>query len=95
LYLRYYYRAYVELKQIANLLKFPLGSAILTMLQLTGIANDPVARHAALFSLICALMSLLYGCMYIIRFGSMKGARQAVEWVAVRSRFFVWYLLLN
>jgi hypothetical protein len=55
------------------------------MLQIESAANDPIARHAALFSLICALMSLLYGCMYIIRFGNMKGARKAVEWAAVRK----------
>ncbi|KAJ7160209.1 hypothetical protein C8R46DRAFT_905946, partial [Mycena filopes] len=50
--------------------------AILTMLQIEAAAH-PVIRTSALFSLICALMSLLYGCIYIIRFGTMKPMHKA------------------
>ncbi|KAF9564916.1 hypothetical protein CPC08DRAFT_630547, partial [Agrocybe pediades] len=30
--------------------------------------------------MICALVSLLFGCMYIIRFGSMRKTYKAAEW---------------
>jgi len=65
-----------------------VSSAIVTILQIDGAANDPIARHAALLSLICALMSLLYGCIYIIRFGSMRKTYKAAEWAAVRIDFY-------
>jgi hypothetical protein len=35
---------------------------------------------AALFSLICALLSTLYGCLYIIRFSTMKKMHKAAQW---------------
>ncbi|KAJ7595279.1 hypothetical protein C8J56DRAFT_852370, partial [Mycena floridula] len=54
--------------------------AILTVLQIGPAATDPVARTAALISLICALMSLLYGCLYIIRFGTMRRPHKAAQW---------------
>ena len=63
-------------------------SAILTVLQISGAADDPVTRYAALLSLICALLSLLFGCMYIIRFGSMRKTYKAAEWALV-SWFFM------
>jgi len=58
-------------------------SAILTVLQIQGAANDPLTRYLALFSLICALISLLFGCMYIIRFGTMRKTYKAAEWALV------------
>ncbi|KAJ7499828.1 hypothetical protein FB451DRAFT_45994 [Mycena latifolia] len=54
-----------------NIISVLLLSAILTMLQIDAAAH-PITRTSALCSLICALMSLLYGCMYIIRFGTMR-----------------------
>ena len=42
------------------------SSAILTIFQTDG-ANEPVTRHAALVSLACALWSLVFGCIYILR----------------------------
>ncbi|KAJ6616982.1 hypothetical protein B0H10DRAFT_1346548 [Mycena sp. CBHHK59/15] len=59
-----------------NIISVLLLSAILTMLQIDAAAN-PITRTSALFSLICALMSLLYGCMYIIRFGTMRKMHKA------------------
>ncbi|KAJ6472660.1 hypothetical protein DFH09DRAFT_953981 [Mycena vulgaris] len=59
-----------------NIISVLLLSAILTMLQLEGAAH-PLIRTSALCSLICALMSLLYGCMYIIRFGTMRKLHKA------------------
>ncbi|KAF9467779.1 hypothetical protein BDZ94DRAFT_1155478, partial [Collybia nuda] len=63
-----------------NIVSVLLLSAILTILQIEAAAADPITRYAALFSLICALMSLLYGCLYIIRFGTMKKTHKAAEW---------------
>jgi len=51
------------------------NSAILTMFQIPNASDDPVTRTPAFMSLICALMSLLYGCIYIVRFGAMKTIR--------------------
>ncbi|KAF8068779.1 hypothetical protein FPV67DRAFT_1414919, partial [Lyophyllum atratum] len=82
-----------------NIVSVLLLSAILTILQIESAAADPVTRNAALFSLICALMSLLYGCIYIIRFSSMRKAYKALEWAqeAQKTKTFirwnVWVLL--
>lgn len=58
-------------------------SAILTTLQIEAAAADPITRYTALMALVCALMSLLYGCVYIIRFGTMRKAHKACEWAEV------------
>lgn len=50
------------------------------MLQIDAAAADPITRTAALLSLICGLMSLLFGCMYIIRFGTMRKPYKAASW---------------
>ncbi|KAF7317646.1 hypothetical protein MKEN_00852100 [Mycena kentingensis (nom. inval.)] len=50
--------------------------AILTLLQIDS-ASHPITRTTALFSLICSLMSLLYGCIYIIRFGTLRKMHKA------------------
>jgi len=49
------------------------------MLQIDSAAADPVTRFSALTSMICALMSLLYGCIFIIRFGTMRKTYKALE----------------
>ncbi|KAJ7500601.1 hypothetical protein B0H11DRAFT_2225591 [Mycena galericulata] len=54
--------------------------AILTMLQIDAAATDPIARTTALLSLISALMSLLFGSMYIVRFGTMRKMYKAASW---------------
>ncbi|KAF8148053.1 hypothetical protein B0H34DRAFT_803176 [Crassisporium funariophilum] len=82
-----------------NIISVLLLSAILTFLQIESAANDPLTRYTALLSMICALMSLLYGCMYIIRFGTMRTTYKAAEWAqeAQKSRtgilWNVWVLL--
>ncbi|TFK25135.1 hypothetical protein FA15DRAFT_591189, partial [Coprinopsis marcescibilis] len=82
-----------------NIISVLLLSAILTILQIDSAATDPLTRYTALASLLCALTSLLYGCMYIIRFGSMRKAHKAAEW-ALEARksntliiWNVWVLL--
>lgn len=57
------------------------------MFQIPSAASDPVTRTAALISLICALMSLSYGCMYIVRFGTMRSMYRASRWAEVGSLF--------
>ena len=60
-----------------------LYSTILAILQIEGAAQDPLTRFTALFSLICALISLLFGCMYMVHFDSMQETHKAVEWAEV------------
>lgn len=82
-----------------NIVSVLLLSAILTILQIQAAASDPFTRYFALLSLVCALMSLLYGCMYIVRFGTMRKTYKAAEWAteAQKSRtgifWNVWVLL--
>ena len=68
-----------------------LGSTILNIFQITAALDDPVTRTAALLSLICALMSLTYGCMYIVRFGMMRNMFHASRWAEVS----IFYLLVG
>ncbi|RDB16437.1 hypothetical protein Hypma_002758 [Hypsizygus marmoreus] len=63
-----------------NIISVLLLSAIIGTLQIDAAFSDPLVRNTALMSLICALMSLLYGGMYIIRFTSMRRVHKAVEW---------------
>ncbi|KAF7309414.1 hypothetical protein MIND_00312200 [Mycena indigotica] len=61
-----------------NVVSVLLMSAILTLLQIDSAAH-PITRSTALFSLMCSLFSLLYGCMYIIRFGTMRTIHKAAS----------------
>ena len=64
---------------------------ILNIFQINEALDDPVTRRtAALLSLICALMSLIYGCMYIVNFGLMRNMFHASRWAEVSS---IYYLL--
>jgi hypothetical protein len=58
-------------------------SAIITMFQIPDAEGDPLTRTTALFSLVCALMSLSYGCIYIVRFGTMRSMYRASRWAEV------------
>ncbi|KIJ58850.1 hypothetical protein HYDPIDRAFT_101875, partial [Hydnomerulius pinastri MD-312] len=76
-----------------NLVSALLLSAILSMFQNQEMAGDPVTRTAALLSLTCALMSLLYGCVYIVRFGTMRSMYKATRWAEEAGRtttFILW-----
>lgn len=53
------------------------------MFQVPEMAYDPVTRTAALMSLVCALMSLAFGCLFIIRFGTMRSMHRASTWAEV------------
>ncbi|KAG5350783.1 hypothetical protein C0989_009292 [Termitomyces sp. Mn162] len=76
-----------------NVVSALLLSAILTMFQIPSAADDPVTRTAAFLSLICALMSLSYGCMYIVRFGTMRSMFRAAKWAeeARKTKTVIWW----
>ncbi|KIM38640.1 hypothetical protein M413DRAFT_29891 [Hebeloma cylindrosporum] len=82
-----------------NIIAVLLLSAILSLFQIQSAANDPLTRYSALLSMICALMSLIYGCIYIIRFETMRKAYKAAEWAQEAQRsgtgifWNVWVLL--
>lgn len=65
------------------------------MLQIDAAASDPIARTTALLSLISALMSLLFGSIYIIRFGTMRKMYKAASWADVRRVSHLGLRLLN
>ncbi|KAF9224568.1 hypothetical protein BS17DRAFT_766562 [Gyrodon lividus] len=76
-----------------NLVSALLLSAILSMFQNQEMSNDPLVRTAALLSLTCALMSLCYGCVYIVRFGTMRSMYKATRWAEEAGRttpFILW-----
>ncbi|KAG6877815.1 hypothetical protein C0993_003599 [Termitomyces sp. T159_Od127] len=76
-----------------NVVSALLLSAILTMFQIQSAADDPITRNAAFLSLICALMSLSYGCMYIVRFGTMRSMFRAAKWAeeARKTKTVIWW----
>ncbi|KIY72501.1 hypothetical protein CYLTODRAFT_417889 [Cylindrobasidium torrendii FP15055 ss-10] len=76
-----------------NVVSALLLSAIMTMFQVEDAVNDPLTRTAALLSLICALMSLSYGCMYIVRFGTMRSMYRASRWAeeARKTDTLIWW----
>ncbi|KAJ7165891.1 hypothetical protein C8R46DRAFT_1096498 [Mycena filopes] len=82
-----------------NVVSALLLSAILTMFQIPPAASDPVTRTTALLSLVSALMSLCYGCVYIVRFSTMRSMYRAskfaqVTWVQqILLLISVWTLL--
>ncbi|KAJ7029771.1 hypothetical protein C8F04DRAFT_1115827 [Mycena alexandri] len=82
-----------------NVVSALMLSAILTVLQIDGAASDPITRTTALLSLISALMSLLFGSMYIMRFGGMRKMYKAASWAEEAQKgstsilWNVWILL--
>jgi len=76
-----------------NLVSVLLCTAILTMFQIQDAAGDPLTRFAALFSLIFSIMSLTYGCIYIVQFGSMRSMYKASRWAeeAQKTKTFIWW----
>ncbi|KAI5900167.1 uncharacterized protein SCHCODRAFT_02525771 [Schizophyllum commune H4-8] len=76
-----------------NIISALLLSALVSMLQIDDAASDIVTRTACLLSLTAALMSLLYGCLYIIRFGTMKRMHKASAWAeeAQKQREAIWW----
>ncbi|KAF8872945.1 hypothetical protein BD779DRAFT_316434 [Infundibulicybe gibba] len=68
-----------------NVVSVLLLSSVVAILQLQ---TDPssACRISALMSLLSGLMSLLYGCLYIVRFGTMKKMYSAIRYVKDAER---------
>jgi len=75
-----------------NVVSALLLSAILTMFQVQG-SDQPVMRTAALIALVCALWSLTFGCIYIVRFSTMRSMHKASRWAeeAQRHSTGIWW----
>ncbi|KAG8751350.1 hypothetical protein FRC12_012488 [Ceratobasidium sp. 428] len=75
-----------------NVVSALLLSAILTMFQVNG-SDQPVMRTAALIALVCALWSLTFGCIYIVRFSTMRSMHKASRWAeeAQRHSTGIWW----
>lgn len=70
------------------------------LFQIDDAGGDPAVRIPAFLSLICSLMSLSYGCIYIVRFGTMRSMNRASRWAdeAKRESGYIWwniYVLLS
>ncbi|KIL69120.1 hypothetical protein M378DRAFT_7839 [Amanita muscaria Koide BX008] len=81
-----------------NLVSALLLTAIYNVLQLRGRGNRLI-QCTALMSLLSALMSLLFGCLYLIRFETMRRTYKAIQWssdVLKTSQIVFWniYILL-
>ncbi|KAJ7165582.1 hypothetical protein C8R43DRAFT_832680, partial [Mycena crocata] len=76
-----------------NVVSALLLSAILTMFQIPPAASDPVTRTTALLSLVSALMSLCYGCVYIVRFSTMRSMYRASKFAeeARKTYTLIWW----
>ncbi|KAF9558383.1 hypothetical protein CPC08DRAFT_763958 [Agrocybe pediades] len=76
-----------------NVVSALLASAILTIFQIPQAEQDPLTRTFALLSLICALLSLSYGCIYIVRFGAMRSMFHASRWAeqAQKTKTSIWW----
>ncbi|KAJ7174446.1 hypothetical protein C8R46DRAFT_1080930 [Mycena filopes] len=76
-----------------NVVSALLLSAILTMFQIPPAASDPVTRTTALLSLVSALMSLCYGCVYIVRFSTMRSMYRASKFAqeARKTDTLIWW----
>ncbi|KAF9445739.1 hypothetical protein P691DRAFT_805229 [Macrolepiota fuliginosa MF-IS2] len=75
-----------------NIVSGLLVSGILSIFQTNGASNDPVTRHLAFWSLLSALLSLLYGCSLIVQFSRMRKPSIIIEWVfeAQNPQSIVW-----
>ncbi|RDX48559.1 hypothetical protein OH76DRAFT_1352253 [Lentinus brumalis] len=82
-----------------NLVSALLCTTLLTIFQIQDAANDPLTRWSALFSLVFAIVSLSYGCVYIVHFGTMRSMDRASRWAEeaqkTRTALFwnIWVLL--
>ncbi|KAF9443767.1 hypothetical protein P691DRAFT_678856 [Macrolepiota fuliginosa MF-IS2] len=71
---------FVEEWRTLNIVSAVLVPGILTLFQIDSAANDPVTRSLAFWSLILALWSLVYGCLYVIQFRRMRSESIMIEW---------------
>ena len=82
-----------------NVVSALLLSAIVTVFQIDDAANNLTTRTTAFISLGAALFALLYGCTFILRFGTMKRMDRASNWAQEAHRtqtdifWNIWVLL--
>ncbi|KAH7099328.1 hypothetical protein BKA62DRAFT_314628 [Auriculariales sp. MPI-PUGE-AT-0066] len=82
-----------------NVVSALLLSAIVSIFQIDAAANDQTTRTAAFLSLCAALFALIYGCTFILRFGTMRRMEKAAQWAHDAQRtqtdifWNVWVLL--
>lgn len=76
-----------------NLVSVLLCTTVLTMFQIPDAAGDPLTRWSALLSLIFSIMSLTYGCIYIVQFNSMRSMYKASRWAeeAQKTKTMIWW----
>jgi len=66
--------------RMLNVISILVLSAIVAILQIQSAVDDPFTRFSGLLSLICVFISVAYGCVYSIRFDTIRETRKAVEW---------------
>ena len=59
----------------------------MTIFQINDAAADPLTRWSSLFSLVFAIWSLSYGCVYVVYFNTMRSMDKASRWAEVRFNF--------
>ncbi|KZV69163.1 hypothetical protein PENSPDRAFT_735559 [Peniophora sp. CONT] len=85
--------------KVLNVVSALLSASVLALLALDGALDDPITRTAGTISLVCALWSIVYSSVYIVRFSQMTNRlRRAAGWAeAARSStskvWSVWVLL--
>ncbi|EAU89515.2 hypothetical protein CC1G_07741 [Coprinopsis cinerea okayama7 len=90
--------AMIEEWKTFNFISSLLLTAIWTVLQIDAAAKDGVIRYTAIASLVCALISLMYGCLYVVWFDKMRKPWHASEWAEESRKDFgviwnVWVFL--
>ncbi|KAF5362221.1 hypothetical protein D9756_002809 [Leucocoprinus leucothites] len=81
-----------------NIIAGLLLSGVVTIFQIDGASSDPITRYLAFWSLISAVLSLMYGCFFIIRFSNMRRVYKATEWAVEAQKkqtmfWNVWVML--
>ncbi|TDL17468.1 hypothetical protein BD410DRAFT_883483 [Rickenella mellea] len=67
--------------------------AIIALIQIPDVSEHPVTRTAALLSMVSALWSIVYTCLYIMRFGTMSLGNNAERWAKesrTSSKNIIW-----
>ncbi|KAF5352600.1 hypothetical protein D9756_006335 [Leucocoprinus leucothites] len=88
----------VEEWRTLNIVSAMMVPGILTLFQVDGAVNDPVTRSLAHWSLIMALWSIVYGCLYIIQFRRMRTDNIIIGWAMETEKPHIvvwntWFLL--
>ncbi|KAF9444712.1 hypothetical protein P691DRAFT_629185, partial [Macrolepiota fuliginosa MF-IS2] len=82
----------IKERKTLNIVSALLVAGILTTLQIENAATDFYTRYLALFSFTGALISLLFGCVYVIQFSSMRKIYKEAEWAfeSINEQMIFW-----